>query len=260
MTRHQAARAFYASTESRRDRVAATYEEVLSRAPDPAGHRHWADRLLALGEVELAASLAASSEFHIRATSLPVPSVRLAPVGPGTAYPLTHSWRAGCPVHHRDLLAVEFSHLRHDGRVAQGVLIVHRSAVADVATVVRTLYGSGFPLTSARPVDDFGGDDGRSMDADNSSAFNCRMVAGSSTWSQHAYGLAIDLNPVRNPYVNGSRVEPSAGATWTDRSIVRAGMVVEGGPVVEVFDRLGWGWGGRWSSSRDHQHFSTTGR
>ncbi|MGK2928838.1 MAG: DUF4214 domain-containing protein [Acidimicrobiales bacterium] len=260
MTRHQLARSFYASTESRRDRVAAAYREVLSRAPDPAGHRHWADRLLGLGEVELAASLAASSEFHIRATSLPAPSVRFAPVGPGTTYPLTHSWRVGCPVHHRDLLAVEFSHLRDDGRVAHGVLIVDRTAVADVATVVRTLYGSGFPLTSARPVDDFDGDDGRSMDADNSSAFNCRTVAGASTWSQHAYGLAIDLNPVRNPYVNGSRVEPSAGAAWTDRSNVRAGMVVEGGPVVEMFDRLGWGWGGRWSASRDHQHFSATGR
>lgn len=260
MARHAVAGSFYASTESRFDRVAATYREVLGRAPDAGGHRHWAERLLRSGEVELAASLAASTELHRGATGLPAPDVRTAAVGPGTAYPLAHSWRPGCPVHHRDLVAVQFPHLGDDGRVARGVLIVHRSVVGDVAEAVRTLYGRGFPLTSARPVDDFGGDDARSMEADNSSAFNCRPVAGTSTWSQHAHGLAMDLNPRRNPYVTANGFEPASGAAWTDRSDVRPGMIVDGGPVVAVFDRLGWGWGGRWSSSQDLQHFSTTGR
>jgi len=260
MTRHVVAESFYASTESRFDRVAATYREVLGRAPDPGGHRHWAERLLDSGEVELAASLAASAELHLRATGLPAPSVRIAVVGPGTPYPLTHSWRPGCPVHHRDLVAVQFPHLRDGGGVAQGVLIVHRAVVGEVAEAVRALYGNGFPLTMARPVDDFGGDDTRSMEADNSSAFNCRRVAGTGTWSQHAHGLAVDLNPRRNPYVSSAGFQPASGAAWADRSDVRPGMVVENGPAVAVFDRLGWGWGGRWSSGQDLQHFSTTGR
>lgn len=260
LSRSGAAAAFYASVESRRDRVAAQYAEILDRPPDAAGHRHWMDRLLRIGEVELAATLAASDErFHLGA-GVPAPTVRVVPVGPGTSYPLTHSWRPGCPVHHADLAAVEFSHLRDDGTVGAGVLIVHRSLVADTATAVRSLYGSGFPLTSARPVDDFGGDDDRSMEADNSSAFNCRVVAGTSTWSEHAHGRAIDLNPRRNPHVRGSTVEPPSGAAWLDRDDVRPGMIVEPGPVVAAFDDLGWGWGGRWSDASDYQHFSTTGR
>lgn len=251
---------FLASLESRRQRVDARYQEVLDRAADPGGREHWTGRLAQLGDVVLAAHLAASAEFHQRATGVLPPRIQVVAVGPGTAYPLTGSWRSGCPVHHRDLAAVEFPHWTDDGGRRSGVLIVHRALVPHVAHVARTMFGTAFPLTSARPVDDFGGDDDRSMAADNSSAFNCRTVAGTSTWSEHAYGRAIDLNPERNPYVRGGSVEPPSGRDWLDRSDVRPGMLVEGSPVVAAFDRLGWGWGGRWSSARDYQHFSTTGR
>lgn len=251
---------FYASVESRRRRVEDRYREVLGRDPDPAGRDHWTDALARLGDVRLAASLAASAEMHERTTGVAPPRVATAPVGSGTAYPLASSWRAGCPVHPDDLVAVEFDHFTMDGDIGRGVLIVHRSVAPAVVSTVRAMYGSRFPLTSARPVDDFGGDDDASMAADNSSAFNCRRVAGTSSWSEHAYGLAIDLNPVRNPYVRDGQVEPPAGADWLDRSDVRPGMLVETGPVVAAFDRIGWGWGGRWSSAKDYQHFSTSGR
>ena len=260
VSRHAVARAFHASPESRRNRVTARYREVLDRDPDPSGHRHWAEALLRIGDVDLAAALAASAEFYARSTGLPPPDVALAPVGGGTAYPLTHSWRPGCPVAPGDLVAVEFSHHRDDRSTTRGVLIVHREVAGDVATAVRAMYGLGFPLTAARPVDDFGGDDERSMDADNSSAFNCRTVAGTGTWSEHAYGRAVDLNPRRNPFVSRSGVDPDSGAGWVDRDRVRPGMVVDDGPVVELFLGLGWGWGGDWQGSKDFQHFSTTGR
>ena len=251
---------FFGSLESRRDRVRARYDEVLGRLPDPGGLDHWTERLARLGDVSLDAQLAASVEFHHRATGVRPATARLAPVGPGTAYPLQASWRAGCPVGPGDLVAVEFSHWDDDGAVRAGVLVVHRTVARDIAFVVRTMYGTAFPLTSARPVDDFGGDDDRSMAADNSSAFNCRTVAGTTSWSRHAYGTAVDLNPVRNPYVRGDQVEPPAGAAWLDRSDVRPGMLVEGGSVVAAFDAIGWGWGGRWTSAQDHQHFSSDGR
>ena len=251
---------FFGSLESRRDRVRARYVEVLGRLPDPGGLDHWTERLARLGDVSLAAQLAASVEFHRRATGVRPATARLAPVGPGTAYPLHSSWRAGCPVGPGDLVAVEFAHWDDDGALRAGVLIVHRTVAPDIAFVVRTMYGTAFPLTSARPVDDFGGDDDRSMAADNSSAFNCRTVAGTTSWSRHAYGTAVDLNPVRNPYVRGDQVEPPAGAAWLDRSDVRPGMLVEGGSVVAAFDSIGWGWGGRWTSAQDHQHFSSDGR
>lgn len=261
VTRTQVADAFYGSVESRRQRVDGLYQEVLGRAPDAGGRAFWVERLPALGDVALASHLAASDELHRRATGgVPLPDVRVEPVGPGTPYPLSASWRVGCPVGPSDLRAVTFPHLRLDGSRTRGVLIVHRDVVADVATLARAAHGTRFPIAQARPVDDFGGDDDASMAADNSSAFNCRRVAGTTTWSQHAYGTAVDLNPVRNPSVRDGRIDPPAGAAYTDRSDVRPGMLVEGGAVVDAVDRLGWGWGGRWRSGADHQHVSRSGR
>jgi hypothetical protein len=97
------------------------------------------------------------------------------------------------------------------------------------------------------------------MAADNTSAFNCRFVSGTSRWSMHAYGKAIDVNPVENPYVSGSRVQPPAGRAYLNRSNVRRGMAVRSGILVRAFSAVGWKWGGLWSGSPDYQHFSTTG-
>jgi hypothetical protein len=260
VTRTTVADAFYGSVESRRQRVDALYAEVLGRAPDAPGRTFWVDRLPALGDVALASHLAASDELHRRATGSSLPDIRVEPVGAGTAHPLASSWRPGCPVGPADLRAVTFPHHRLDGSTTRGVLIVHRDVVHDVATMVRAAWGSRFPIAQARPIDDFGGDDDASMAADNSSAFNCRAVAGTTTWSQHAYGRAVDLNPVRNPYVQGSTVEPAAGSEYLDRGHVRPGMLVDGGAVIDAVDRIGWGWGGRWSSSSDYQHVSRSGR
>ena len=109
-------------------------------------------------------------------------------------------------------------------------------------------------------VEVYRGSDDRSMRADNTSGFNCRFVGGTSRWSEHAYGNAIDVNPVENPYVHGGLVEPPAGRAFLDRSQRRAGMATRTSVLVRTFDSAGWHWGGRWSSSKDYQHFSTTGR
>lgn len=260
-SRTQVAVSFYGSVESRRQRVDRLYREVLDRGPDPAGRDFWVERLPVLGDVALASSLAASDERHRRATGgIPFADVTVEAVGPGTAVPLAASWRPGCPVGPGDLRAVRFPHFRPDGSRGRGVIVVHRDVVTDVVTLVRAAHGTRFPITQARPVDDFGGDDDASMAADNTSAFNCRSVAGTTTWSQHAYGRAVDVNPLRNPYVRGDRVEPPGGQAWTDRSDVRPGMLVEGGALVLAADRLGWGWGGRWASGADLQHLSRNGR
>ena len=110
-------------------------------------------------------------------------------------------------------------------------------------------------------IDRYGADDRRSMAADNTSAFNCRFVAGTNRWSMHAYGLAIDLNPVENPYVSGSHVSPPAGAPFADRSRDAPGMIHDGDAVVRAFARrAGWEWLGDGPGSvRDYQHFSADG-
>jgi hypothetical protein len=103
-------------------------------------------------------------------------------------------------------------------------------------------------------VDDHGGSDDASMAADNSSAFNFRVVAGTGTLSQHALGLAIDLNPVKNPWRKPDRIVPPAGAAFADRRDIRPGMIVRPGPVVAAFDELGWEWGGDWRHAFDDHH------
>ena len=109
------------------------------------------------------------------------------------------------------------------------------------------------------PVDAYGADDQTSMRANNTSAFNCRFVAGTTTLSQHGLGLAIDLNPLHNPYVKGGTVDPPEGAPWADRSRTDPGMI-KPGAVVDAFASRGWRWGGYWSGGKDYQHFSTSGR
>jgi D-alanyl-D-alanine carboxypeptidase len=122
------------------------------------------------------------------------------------------------------------------------------------------LYAARFPVRRMLGVEVYRGSDDRSMRADNTSAFNCRFVGGTRRWSEHAYGRAIDLNPVENPYVHGGLVEPPAGRAYLDRTSGRAGMATHSSVVVRAFDSVGWHWGGRWRSSKDYQHFSTSGR
>jgi hypothetical protein len=109
-------------------------------------------------------------------------------------------------------------------------------------------------------VDAYGGSDFRSIEADNTSAFNCRYVDGTTRWSNHAYGTAIDVNPIENPYVSDGRTSHRASTPYLDRTRRRPGMAYEGGALVRAFDRIGWGWGGRWTSVKDYQHFSANGR
>ena len=170
------------------------------------------------------------------------------------------SWRAGCPVGVAELRLLTVSHWGFDGAVHRGEVVVHEQYAADVVEVFRSLFDARFALEQVRLVDEFGGDDDRSMAANNTSAFNCRAATGSSRWSEHAYGRAIDLNPIQNPYVTASgEVLPPEGSAFTVRD-GRSGMIVADGPVVAAFASIGWEWGGHWSSGKDYQHFSATGR
>ena len=171
------------------------------------------------------------------------------------------SWHPGCPVPLRDLRLVRARHWGFDGRVHTGRLVVHRDVARAVVRVLRRLYAARFPIRRMVPVDAYGASDFRSIEADNTSAFNCRFVEGTTRWSEHAYGRAIDLNPIENPYVSaGGTTSHRASRRYLRRSPDRPGMAVEGGVVVRAFDAAGWGWGGRWSGDRDYQHFSASGR
>jgi len=170
------------------------------------------------------------------------------------------SWRDGCPVRWEDLSVVRVAYWGYDGGRHVGDLVVHDQVATKVREAFGQIYNARFQIRRIHPVDLYGADDDRSMAANNTSAFNCRRVAGTSTWSQHSYGRAVDINPIQNPYVKGSSVDPPAGRDWTDRGSVTPGMIVSDGPVVRAFRNIGWSWGGHWSSSKDYQHLSENGR
>jgi hypothetical protein len=182
-------------------------------------------------------------------------------VAPVTAAQLGASWRPGCPVGPEQLRVVRVSFVGFDGRAHTGVLVVNRSVTNDVQVAFRRLYAARFPIRRMEPVSAFGGSDDRSMAADNTSAFNCRyaVAPGPKRWSVHAYGEAIDVNTIENPYLEGGRVLPPAGRAFTNRGRYRRGMAVAGGVLVRAFASVGWLWGGRWTASPDWQHFSKTG-
>jgi hypothetical protein len=172
---------------------------------------------------------------------------------------LGRSWHEGCPVGPSELRLLTVTAWGFDGRPYRGRLVVNRDAVPAVSRVLRRLFALHYPIRRMRPVSAYGGDDHRSMAADNTSAFNCRFVSGTTRWSQHAYGRAIDLNPLENPYVDGSHVSPRRGRRFADRSLHARGLVHDGGNVVRAFAAAGWGWGGHWAGAQDYQHFSATG-
>ncbi len=174
---------------------------------------------------------------------------------------MEYSWRVGCPVGTGDLRLLTLTYRGFDGAVHLGELVVHEDHALGVVGVFKMLFEAGFPIQRMKLVDEYQGDDDASMEANNTSAFNCRLVTGSDdTWSQHSYGWAIDINPVQNPYVNDGTVLPPAGTAYLDRTDVRKGMVIDGDEVVAAFASIGWEWGGDWVSLKDYQHFSATGR
>jgi hypothetical protein len=173
---------------------------------------------LALAFLGLAAALpsaAAARPFHGHAERLDAQTrARMTGV----------SWHRGCPVGLGRLRLLTLDHWGFDGEVHRGRLVVNRDAAGAMLAAIRSLYRLHFPIRRMRLVDAYGADDHRSMDADNTSAFNCRFVAGSGRWSEHAYGRAIDVDPV-----------------------------------VAAFAKVGWAWGGSWTGTKDYQHFSASG-
>lgn len=184
------------------------------------------------------------------------------PITPALRARMGDTHRSDCPVPLRDLAHLRLSYWDFHGRVRTGELIVAAKHADDVVSVFEKLFEARFPLERMRLVSSYDGDDEKSMAANNTSAFNCRTVAGTDRWSQHSFGAAIDLNPVQNPYVTASGVSPRAGRAYADPADRRAstpGLITDDSVVVDAFAAIGWEWGGAWSGEADYQHFSAAG-
>lgn len=161
-----------------------------------------------------------------------------------------------CPVGVQELTYLEVPYWGFDQKSHTGSLIVHRELVSDVVAIFTKLHENHFPIASIRPIDEFNNDDVLSMNANNTSAFNCRAVTGhAGIFSQHSYGRAIDINPVLNPYVAQGSVQPKTGLLHVNRKHAEQGKITADGFVVALFHKYGWDWGGSWYDVQDYQHF-----
>jgi hypothetical protein len=194
------------------------------------------------------------------APATPVFDAVVGPIDDAVRARMPHSWRAGCPVSLDELRLVSLDYWGYDGAEKQGELVVHADHAGAIADVFRRLFESRFPIERMQLVDAYGGDDFASTADNNTAAFNCRSVVGQpGTWSEHAYGRAIDVNPLVNPYLGEPRVNDPRLAPYLDRSLEAPGMIRAGDAAVGAFTAVGWTWGGTWSTP-DYQHFSATGR
>lgn len=170
------------------------------------------------------------------------------------------TWTAQCPVALDSLRYLTMTYRGFDGGTYAGEMIVHETVAEDVVAVFERLYAAEYPIEEMRVVRADELDAPPTGDGNNTTAFVCRATTLSESWSQHAYGLAIDVNPFHNPYLRGDAVLPELSSAYLDRDRVLPGMIHAGDVVVEAFAAIGWGWGGAWNSLKDWQHFSQNGR
>ncbi len=182
------------------------------------------------------------------------------PVTPAFARRTDLAWFPGCPVSLDDLRLLQLSFWGFDDLPHTGQLVVAESVADDVVSVFRTLYAVHYPIEEMRLVTKADLDAAPTGDGNTTAAYACRPVRGSTQWSAHAYGLAIDVNPFMNPYKNDDLVLPELASSYLDRAWRRPGMIYEDGPVVRAFESVGWTWGGNFQSVLDLQHFSANGR
>jgi hypothetical protein len=173
-----------------------------------------------------------------------------------------NSWKKGCPVPLKDLRYLRIKHIDFNGEDKMGEMIVHQDVSVEVTKIFEALYKAGYPIKKMRLVSDYKGSDWQSIEADNTSAFNCRKATGSKNFSKHSYGKAIDINPIENPYIFRSgksshkASKPYLKRKRTSESMSQRAMLLPDDNAVQIFKKHGWKWGGDWSGVKDYQHFS----
>jgi hypothetical protein len=169
------------------------------------------------------------------------------------------TWQPGCPVKAADLRYLTMSFWGFDGRAHTGEMLVNATGAAGITKVFGQLFAARFPLEELRVTSPAELTAPPTGDGNSTSAFVCRPARGQTTWSAHAYGLAVDVNPFCNPYTQGDLVLPELASAYVDRSRNRPGMVLAGDATVRAFAAIGWNWGGSWHSPTDRMHFTATG-
>jgi hypothetical protein len=250
-----------AATTTTTEPITTTTVSVYAR-PDWLGTRLLPLRPDGFGEV-----LATPQELQRRAFETP----ELLPPPAGVQFELTISevpdevlarstWREGCPVTVEELSYITVSHWGFDQEFHTGEMIVNAAFDEEIVGVFEKLHAARFPVEEMRVITQAELDAHPTGDGNVTTSFVCRPAVGSGSWSRHAYGLAVDINPFHNPYLKGDLVLPELATYYLDRSLGEPGMLVAGDVAVEAFTAIGWTWAGTWTSLDDWMHFSDNGR
>ena len=184
----------------------------------------------------------------------------IGPVTPAIRKRMGETWSPACPVGLSGLAHLTVSFRGFDGAAHTGELVVAADRAEDVVSVFAALFAADYPIEEMRLPTTADLDAPPTGDGNNTAGLVCRASRGTTVWSAHAYGLAIDVNPFLNPYHKGDLVLPERASAYLDRSRTQPGIIHAGDVVVREFARIGWSWGGSWSSLKDYQHFTATGR
>lgn len=166
-----------------------------------------------------------------------------------------------CPVPPKDLKLLTIKHLGYDGKDKQGVLLVHKSVASNVEKIFQELYQIKYPIYQMELVIKYNNNDWESIEANNTSAYNCRKVQGTTKWSNHSYGKAIDINPIENPYISKKGyISHKESLKYAKRvhkedTLQDKAVLLKDDEAVKIFKKHGWSWGGDWITIKDYQHF-----
>ena len=167
-----------------------------------------------------------------------------------------NSYPEGCEVSIRDLRYLIIPHYDGKGAVRIGELVCHQDVADEFMYLFKELFRNKFPIERMELIDNFGGDDVRSMESNNTSAFNYRAISGTDKLSRHAFGMAIDINPLYNPCVRDERVNPESGKYYADRNRLNKYTLLKGDLVYKILhDKFGFSWGGDFENCKDYQHY-----
>lgn len=192
-------------------------------------------------------------------TTQPPPPTFEYSISPVTRETVAYTWREECPLHWEELSLLKMTYWNFHGRAVTGEMVINNAVAEEVVSVFEKLFAMKFPIERMVLVDEYFGDDKAAMADNVTSGFNCRYVDGTERWSNHAFGLAIDINPLINPWAREGNVLPLEGTKYAeDREDEIPGMINLGDRIIDVFAEAGWSWGGVWTSA-DYMHFSQPG-
>ncbi|APW66915.1 hypothetical protein LPB137_02640 [Poseidonibacter parvus] len=172
-----------------------------------------------------------------------------------------NSSKKNCPVPFKDLKLLSIKHLGYDGKDKIGELLVHKDISSNVEKIFKELYEIKYPIYQMKLVSNYNNDDWKSIEANNTSAYNCRVVAGTKKWSNHSYGKAIDINPIENPYISRKGYISHKESlkyrkrVYKENTLKDRAILLKDDEAVKIFKKYGWSWGGDWITIKDYQHF-----